>query len=517
MASRTDPFPSPDSSEVSTPSEGGDRRLHDVMIALDERADESVVLERISTACCELVGADAAAFIVERADQLSVVGAVGITGPVGGLITKDGYDDIRRQIEASGRTVVPDIQAPGLLDATARLATGSLHTTAITAVRSGDEIRGVLCALYAEPDRPLDPGDLTMLGLLATTAGAAITNADAFSALAGREAREAAIIDSLASGIAVVDPDDVVVEWNSSAERLTGIGRSNALGQIFPVSIGDPENPTEHDFGEDRWLEIAATALPGSDDRVIVLHDISRQKALEAAKIMFLASTSHELKTPLMAIGGFARWLADRPPPAEDGERHDTAVSGIIAGVDELTKLVEKVLLNARTEAGRLDLTPRTIDLRRALPAIVDQFDMVSDDVRFEIDVAPSVPDVVADGEAFQTILGQLIENAIKYSPNGGTLRIGARGLSDSPGLVEISVADEGIGLTESEAEYLFMPFYQGETRRSSGVSGGVGLGLAIVRRLVEAHGGTVYAGARPERGSVFAFTLPVASPQDLS
>jgi signal transduction histidine kinase len=118
---------------------------------------------------------------------------------------------------------------------------------------------------------------------------------------------------------------------------------------------------------------------------------------------------------------------------------------------------------------------------------------------------------VWADPQAVRTALGQLLENAIKYSPDGGLVTVAVAHAAGEDA-VEFSVVDQGIGLAPGEEEYLFMPFYQGETRARSGVRGGVGLGLSIVRRLVEAQGGRVGASGAPAQGSRFWFTLPVAT-----
>ena len=158
-----------------------------------------------------------------------------------------------------------------------------------------------------------------------------------------------------------------------------------------------------------------------------------------------------------------------------------------------------------------LDIEPRAVELGRLVEAVAENFSVVGKGHQLVIE-RPKDPVIVrADVHAVRTGLGQLLENAFKYSPDGGVITVTAVDRLD--GMAEISVSDQGIGLAPGEPDNLFVAFYQGQTRARSRVRGGVGLGLSIVRRLAEAQGGTVGAQGEPGQGSRFWFTLPIDDP----
>jgi signal transduction histidine kinase len=317
-----------------------------------------------------------------------------------------------------------------------------------------------------------------------------------------------AVIDSLATGLAVLTEAHVVAVWNDTLAAMVEVSRHDIVGKPFPLPLGSGYDPAEHQLPDGRWLEISARPFAGG--KVVTVSDITRRRAVESAKTLFMASTSHELKTPLTVIRSFAEWLLGKGALA-DPERQRQALEAIVNGAEELRQLVEKVLLTARTEAGAVELSIETLDPIRLVHAVADQFSVVRDTEGVQVELPTWLPEVRADRQAVRTALGQLLENAFKYSPDGGHVRISAE-LTDGGDAVEISVSDEGIGLQPGEAEFLFVAFYQGETGQKAGVRGGVGLGLSIVRRLVESMGGTVGAEGVAGAGSRFWFTLPTVT-----
>jgi signal transduction histidine kinase len=177
---------------------------------------------------------------------------------------------------------------------------------------------------------------------------------------------------------------------------------------------------------------------------------------------------------------------------------------------DGLSKLIERILLGARLEAGReVALNPVPTDVLGSLRAITSEFKDVSPRHPVLL-AAPENVLVNADPEALDQIFGLLLENAIKYSPEGGEVRVAA---IDGPRSVAISVSDHGVGMTAEEREHIFEPYFRA-ARGDSSRFGGVGLGLSIVRHLVERSGGTITVESAPDDGSTFTITLPkIASP----
>ncbi|MFN0092663.1 MAG: ATP-binding protein [Acidimicrobiales bacterium] len=482
-------------------------RLLSVIGDLNADLDYDLVLDRICRSCAELAGADASAFIVLAGDdELRVAAAHGLPPAALDLRFPAQGARVVRAAEAGRRIYIGDYHRQADADPAVVAIIPGLHTVVLTPVQARGQFVGALAALFAAPEHPLSKVQLDVLDLLAGHGGAAIKNAFQYEGVVAGQAHEKAVIDALADGVAVLDADGVVTGWNRAAAEVTALAAAAALGRPFPLPIGRPDAPTERQLAEDRWVETTGHDF-GDGERVVVLRDISRYKALEAAKSMFMATTSHELKTPLTVIRSFAEWLDTHGDHAAP-ERRQVAVRAIADAAAELSSIVEKILISSRAEAGRHDLNLTAVDLARVLHAVAEQFSVDEGRHRVSAEAPSGLPPALADLGSLRTVLGQLLENALKYSPAGGRVTLRAQQQADA---LEVSVEDEGIGLGEGEAARLFEPFYQGGARERGGVKGGVGLGLSIVRRLVESMGGSVRAEARPEGGARFSFTLPRA------
>ncbi len=486
-------------------------RLLTVIAGINADLDHGVVLGRICRACVELVNADAAGFLTIEPDRARLVAGVGLDADViGQSFTLESGTQLAIGSNPR-RTLFTDVHRD-LADRPELVAAlRTVNTMAFIPVLARSQLVGALVVGFAERGHELASGQWALLDLLAGHGGAAIANALAFEEAVRRQAQEKAVIDAVADGVITLDASGMVSGWNRAAAELTGLDATAIVGRPLPFPVGTPDEPVEHRFADDHWLEIVATPLESG--QVVLLRDVSRQKALEAAKAMFVAATSHELKTPLTVIKSFADWLRDNGETA-DGVRRKTAYEAIADSADELYQIVEKVLLTAKTEAGRIDLSPQPLEPERLVRATATPFDVPGRRHAVSVEVEAGLPVVWADQKAVRTALGQLLENAVKYSPDGGAITVSAARRNGAhgqhPPMVRFAVRDQGIGLVAGEEQYLFMPFYQGETRERSGVRGGVGLGLSIVRRLIEAQGGEVGAHGEPGNGSEFWFTLPV-------
>jgi signal transduction histidine kinase len=225
---------------------------------------------------------------------------------------------------------------------------------------------------------------------------------------------------------------------------------------------------------------------------------------LDRAKSDFVATASHELRTPLTALLGFSELLLSRVVPAEQARRYLTVIHG---EAERLTRIVDDLLDLARIETGqRSELRPTAVDVAAALETNAEIFRAQSPGHRVRVTSAPDSVAALADPDALDRILKNLLSNALKYSPGGSEIRLGA---TSKGGRVEISVEDDGPGIPEDALPHVFERYYRvpGRTRAVRGL----GLGLALVKSLADAHAGSVRAERAHSGGSRFTVTLPRA------
>jgi len=337
-----------------------------------------------------------------------------------------------------------------------------------------------------------------------------------------------AVLTHIADSVIVTDADGVVVGCNPASERLlgrparelVGLPCATALGlrhddRVLDCSRGCVLLGAGAELGEDVWrgdrerrqpVLASATAVFDDDGRVLeVVHslrDITRLKEAEEAKTLFLATASHELKTPLTVIRGFVELLRDEI----DVDARALALETVHRRTIELGGIIDRLLLSSRIEAGRVELLVTTVAV---LPLVEERVIAMASTTGREIrlDVAPDVAGAAGDPAALATVLDHLIENAVKYSPDGGAIEVTVAGGS----AVTFTVTDQGIGMDAEQLAHCFEKFWQAE---SSDVRrfGGTGIGLYIVRSLVNGMGGRVWATSRPGSGTSVHVELAVAA-----
>ncbi len=480
------------------------RRLGDVVADMNAQRDLGSVLDRIAASLRELTGADAGGFVIIEGDRLRLVSMSGLPDHLRGR-TADLASSLVGDLMKSGKTVMMTTGDSGGFDDLIWSALPGLHTIALSLSHVGEQPYGALYALYSR--RNLSHVELELLELLAGHAGVALTNAMAFEEAIRQRAHERAVIDGSADGIAVLDGDGLVRQWNPAAHRLTGVTADDVMGKRPPFEEPEPGAKMTHRLPNGRWLDVLCTALAGTDERVIDFRDVTAAKELEEAKDLFLATTSHELRTPITVVQGFASTLAHRWDQLTDADRR-AAVRTIAERAGSLGRLVEQLLLGSRAGADQLPVRNGPFDLAALLTATVVAFRPLSDKHTVTAAIADDLPAAYGDTMATDIIVGQLLENAFKYSPQGGEVVVRARA---DGGRIEVTVEDEGIGIADGDHERIFERFFQGEAgdRRRFG---GIGIGLYIVRRLAVAQGGEVDARTRDTGGTIMRLILQDAS-----
>lgn len=477
-------------------------RLASVVAGVNSDLELATVLRRISESGRELLSADGASYVVIEGDEFVITAVSGLPAKLVGeriAISESVIADLRRTGRAS--IAVSNRDYPN----SSSLVTGHtrhLPWLAAALTRLDGDPSGALFVFFSDEHRVVGRAELGVLELLADAAGTAICNARAYERLRDLREHERAIIDATADGMAVLDGQGLVRHWNPAAQRLTGLSEADALGQPLSFPVADAGTVLEHQLESGRWLEILCSRIDAGDETVVDFRDITNAKALEASKDLFLAVTSHELRTPITVVQGYASTLLTHWNELAEAERREL-VERIAERNRALGALVEQLLLGSRAGSDAPHVVV-VFDLAGVLRTAVAGFTTVSRSHAFVLDVVPGLPDAVGDPSSVEIVLGQLLENAVKYSPDGGQVDVSARA---NDGFITVAVADRGMGIPEGEHAKVFDRFYQvGGDRRHFG---GVGLGLYIVRKLVEAQGGRVRALPRDGGGTCFEIDLP--------
>ncbi len=485
------------------------RRLGDVVADMNAQLDLESVLDRIAASLRELTRADAGGFVLIEKDKLRLVSLDGLPADLRGR-TADLQSSTVGQLMRSGKTVLMATSDSGGFDDLIWAALPGLHTITLSLSHVAGRPYGALYALYS--GRKIGHVELELLELLAGHASVALSNVTAFEEVVRQRAHERAVIDASADGIAVLDSECLVRQWNPAAHRLTGLSPELATGRRPPFPLPEPGAKLTYKLANGRWIDLLCTGLSGRGEKVLDFRDITAAKELEEAKDLFLATTSHELRTPITVVQGFASTLATRWDKLADADRR-AAVQTIAERAGSLARLVEQLLLGSRAGADQLQVSNDAFDLAGLLRGSVQAFRPLSDRHTLELDIPETLPEANGDPMATDIIIGQLLENAFKYSPEGGAVSVRARTSGDT---IEVTVEDQGIGIRAEDRERVFERFVQGEAgdRRRFG---GIGLGLYIVRQLAEAQDGAIAAEGREGPGTTMRLRLRTAAERRLA
>ncbi|HHW42396.1 HAMP domain-containing protein [Desulfofundulus thermobenzoicus] len=334
------------------------------------------------------------------------------------------------------------------------------------------------------------------------------------------------ILANLAEGVIATDRQGRVILLNPGAERVLELKQDEvlhrsleeikdcpSLGALFRDAMA---------AGEQRWGELTMTGgklvllarvaplweeKKGIYGAVGVLQDITEFKKTEQLRRDLIADVSHELRTPLTSIQGFCEALLDGVE--EDRVAQEECLKMIHRESLRLNQLINELLDLARLEAGKVNWELNPIEVPDLFAGVLFKLkpQLAEKQIRVEQEITPGVPVVPGNAGRIEQVLSNLLENAIRFSPPGGVIKMQA---TYNENEVSISVSDQGPGIPGEELPFIWERFYRVEKSRSRAL-GGTGLGLAIVKQIVENHGGKVAVISRQGTGSTFSFTLPLA------
>jgi PAS domain S-box-containing protein len=488
---------------------------------LASELDPDAILEEIVQQAPELVDAESAAVSVIEGDELVVSAAYGPAAEAALGLRASSLGELAGEVVQT-RAPVARGDVDRLLAASDPILEAG-HRAFLGAPLLGPEgaVHGVL-AVYAQEPRSWREEEVEAIAALAGNASAFLSNAELYQRVVLERERSVAILGNVADGIVAVDREGCVVLWNAAAEEITGVSASEALGrapsEVLQRSL-DPDATSDEGRGliqiprggEEIWLSVSeavmrdpAGAVAG---RIYAFRDVSADRLVEQLKSGFVSTVSHELRAPLTSIYGFAETLLREDIDFGDEERL-TFLGYIATEAQRLTGIVDALLSVTRLEAGDLQMQLAPTDLRDVVTDVVSNAEReVMNGRRFVIDVPEEPLDASADREKVRQILANLVDNAVKFSPQGGTVTVAARKIDDG---VQVRVVDEGAGVPAGEQERIFRKFYRAD---ESSYSGGTGLGLFIARGLASAMGGRLWIDSEAERGASFIFELPAGGP----
>lgn len=413
---------------------------------------------------------------------------------------------------------------------------------------SNNQVIGALTATSPECNA-FTEADVSLLDAFGDQAVVAVKNARLYEQLVREEKETArlyqsvleksneleAILRGIGDGVIVIDPQLRLLMMNPVAARIFGVVKAPQPGVRLPEivsneallglaqeTLADTTTPLIREIILDRsgaqtaTYQALASPVKGAQEQVrgvvMVLRDITSQKEIERMKSNFLSVVSHELRTPLHSIKGFVDIIL----MGKTGQINDLQrdfLNTVKESTINLQRLINDLLEFSRMEAGRVKLMPQMISMYDIAEKVVEQLAPLAQESRLTLknEVPEAIPLIEADPMRIEQVLTNLVSNAIKFTPAGGSIWIRAEDAGDQ---VHVAVKDTGIGIAEGEQEKIFQRFYQVDSSVTRAYRG-AGLGLTICKFIVEYHHGRIWVESKVNEGSTFHFTLPKVLPKD--
>jgi two-component system phosphate regulon sensor histidine kinase PhoR len=391
---------------------------------------------------------------------------------------------------------------------------------------------GVLNVFNKRYGQPFSDEDVRLLTVLARSAAAVISNARLYIEVAEEKKQLEYTLQSLLSGVVVMGKNGRIMLMNSAAQTIFSVTAEGGVGRPLAEIVKDEHiqhalNQSLADESEqtaeatlftpsERIFQVQTALVRDEEGQVLgvvaIFNDVTDLRNVERMKTDFVSNVSHELRTPLTSIKGFIRTLLDDEEGYYDRETQREFYRIIDTECDRLVRLISDLLNVSRIESGRaLDLKFAEVDLMALIRKAVTIQESYAGGHDFHLELPDTFPVITADEDKIDQVLANLLSNAIKYSPRGGIVTISARPVDE--GHVSLSVTDQGLGIPPEQLDKIFTRFHRVSGSKEHSSATGTGIGLYLVKHLVEAHGGEITVESTVGEGSTFTVTLPVLPP----
>jgi len=504
--------------------------LLEISRALTAQLDLGAVLRKILDAAAEMLSGQAGLIALRQDDGSYAISASYGISPQALDLFGPLLSDLPERADASGWTI-PELERK--LTLVAHAVRLSLQQVVALPMTAGDQLVGAIYIFRAHGGR-FSSDERQVLESFADQAAIAVNNARLYQEVAREKRRLDAILEASADGVLILDAAHRITVFNRALARMTGLSAAQALRALhddvvqlqhqragmtlaeaeaggWPLTSGGSlyvEGDLVRPDGMRISVGITYAPLFDREGRLVNIvgsvRDITRFREAEELKSTFISIISHELKTPVALIKGYAGTLRRKDAKWDAATVRESA-SVIEEEADRLTQLIDNLLDASRLQAGGLKLNLDDVALDQMAQRLVEKFRTQTSQHVLSVDFPPAWPTVQADAARLEQVLSNLIGNAIKYSPTGGAVYVKGRVLPDE---VIVSVSDEGIGIPVEEQDRIFERFYRVDDALSRRTAGS-GLGLYLAKAVIDAHGGRIWVESTPGHGASFSFALP--------
>ncbi|MFN8595261.1 MAG: ATP-binding protein [Anaerolineae bacterium] len=504
--------------------------LLEISRALTAQLDLNSVLRRILEVAAELLSSNVGLIVLRLEDgSFAPRASYGLPAQFLPVFAPLWADPPER--DAAGNWIVPQIDRK--VATITRSGDFGLRQTVFIPMMVGGDLVGIIYFFRAYSGM-FSINDREMLRSFADQAAIAVHNAQLYAQVTRDKQRLDAIIDATADGVLILDHTQRIAVFNRALARMTGLAADEALGlQHDEVMVIDAKRNglTLSEAAANGWplrsssaiyvegdlrktdgshvpVGITYAALFDRDDRLVNIianvRDMTRLREADDVKNTFISVISHELKTPVALIKGYAGTLRREDAKWDAATVRDSAAI-IEEEADRLTHLIDNLLDASRLQAGALKLNIADVALDQLAAHIVEKFSVEAQHHPIALDFPANFPTVPADAVRLEQVLSNLINNAMKYSPADTPIQIVGR---FNPREVTVTVIDRGIGIPLEEQARIFERFYRVDDALSRRTQGS-GLGLYLAKAVVDAHHGRIWVSSQPGQGSAFSFALP--------